>query len=563
MERFNKILFYLLVCPFVLACNSHEPSIVFRYVDPLVKILPEANIFMYEKAEVIAIKGENATYQFVVRSNQNIEKLKVEIGDFTDTISKQKINFDDIKVSFIGNIHVGRPQFSPPKDILLSASSFYPDPLLDNDIVDIDANVNTPIWLSIKIPKNVPIGYFVSDITICGKINGNSFKRSIPLTLKLYNISLDEQKLMVTNWYQPGFSIVDGENIPEFSERWWELMNQIADIMHRYRQNVVLISPLRLADYSFDSDGKVKDISFEKFDKMVNFFKDKGVLKRIAGGHIAGRIAEWTSDFGYFVPTTKNGTTVFELADFQNKEAKDFYNIFFSKLSNHLKKQTWDSIYMQHIADEPINENIDSYLSISKYVKKIVPEFKLVEACHTKDLDNIVDIWIPQLNYLHKDFDFYTEQQRKNKEVWYYTCVWPQGDYANRFIQQPLIKTRILHWINYKYGINGYLHWGLNFWRGENPMTETSAIQADGLVLPGGDAWVVYPYKNHLIPSIRLEAMRDGIVDYELLTLLEKKDKTKAKQLVDKIIYDFNKYDTNIQNFRSVRKQLLEALEEN
>ena len=119
----------------------------------------------------------------------------------------------------------------------------------------------------------------------------------------------------------------------------------------------------------------------------------------------------------------------------------------------------------------------------------------------------------------------------------------------------------MLHWINYKYGIDGYLHWGLNFWRGENPLVETAAIQPDGLVLPAGDAWVLYPYKKHLIPSIRLEAMRDGIVDYELLKLLEQKNPQLATQLVNSLVYDFDKYDIDIVHFRKIRKQLLEALE--
>lgn len=216
---------------------------------------------------------------------------------------------------------------------------------------------------------------------------------------------------------------------------------------------------------------------------------------------------------------------------------------------------------MQHIADEPIKSNSDVYISMSSFVKKLAPNLRIVDACHTKDLDNQIDVWVPQLNYLHKDFDFYQAQQAKGKEVWYYTCVWPQGEYANRYIQQPLIKTRLLHWINYKYNINGYLHWGLNFWRGDNPLIETAAIQPDGLVLPAGDAWVVYPYKNHLVPSIRLEAMRDGIVDYELLRLLEKKDPEQARRLTNQLVYDFDKYDTDIVHFRAIRKQLLQALE--
>ena len=77
------------------------------------------------------------------------------------------------------------------------------------------------------------------------------------------------------------------------------------------------------------------------------------------------------------------------------------------------------------------------------------------------------------------------------------------------------------HWINYKYGLVGYLHWGLNFW-GSDPLT--SDASRDRGKLPAGDANITYPGYRKLYSSIRLEAMRDGIYDYELLKMLERKN---------------------------------------
>ena len=74
------------------------------------------------------------------------------------------------------------------------------------------------------------------------------------------------------------------------------------------------------------------------------------------------------------------------------------------------------------------------------------------------------------------------------------------------------MQTRILHWINYKYGLVGYLHWGLNFW-GSDPLT--SDASRDRGKLPAGDANITYPGYRKLYSSIRLEAMRDGIYDYD------------------------------------------------
>ena len=99
----------------------------------------------------------------------------------------------------------------------------------------------------------------------------------------------------------------------------------------------------------------------------------------------------------------------------------------------------------------------------------------------------------------------------------------PQDEYANRFIEQPLIKTRLLHWINFRFGATGYLHWGWDFWS-DNCLEETAGIIPEaGNIMPGGDAFITYPGNGKILSSIRLEAMRDGIVDYELLKMLEQR----------------------------------------
>ena len=54
--------------------------------------------------------------------------------------------------------------------------------------------------------------------------------------------------------------------------------------------------------------------------------------------------------------------------------------------------------------------------------------------------------------------------------------------------------------------------------------------------------------------------MRDGIGDYELLSMLGEKDPKSAHDLAERLILAFDRYDTNVQTFRSVRRSLLEQL---
>src|SRR6185295_1921298 len=144
--------------------------------------------------------------------------------------------------------------------------------------------------------------------------------------------------------------------------------------------------------------------------------------------------------------------------------AKTFYRSFIPALTQHLTEKGWNTIYMQHLMDEPIPENVKTYIEIANFIKKLGPGLRIVEACHSKDVGNSVKIWVPQLDYMNTDYEFYKKRSEAGDEIWFYTCLNPKGEYANRFIELPLIKTRILHWINFRYHIPGYLHWGLNFW---------------------------------------------------------------------------------------------------
>lgn len=189
-----------------------------------------------------------------------------------------------------------------------------------------------------------------------------------------------------------------------------------------------------------------------------------------------------------------------------------------------------------------------------------MPGVRLLDAVLTsKELAGTIDIWIPVLDVLHRDYKFYQDLQKNGKEVWFYTCVGPRGNYANRFIEQPLIQTRYLHWINYKYDVTGYLHWGLNYWTKNQLYANMSR---DAGRLPAGDNCIIYPGYRKLYSSIRFETMRDGIDDYQLLKMLEEKDPQKSKKLANDIILNFNNYDGSIPYFRKVRRQLLDSLSE-
>lgn len=541
------------------SCTDYSNEIAFQYVDPLKKVFPESAYFPEVKAHADVARGEHATFQFVIRSGMALEDLQVKTN--IPTLDGQELGV--VKTGFVDYVPVDRPVPNPGRDYLKTASGYYPDPILDDSSIDVPPAMTQPIWITIAIPKETPVGTYTGEVKITAKINKQKVELSKAISVEVYSPVIDKTSLLVTNWFS--FERLDllnkDKKLEKYSDDYWKYAKVMADIMAEYRQNVVLLRPLDLT--AFNKDGDKWMFDFSNFNKMVTLMQDAGCCEYIEGGHIGGRLPQnWGGPFIVKVP--EKVSDEWEMKDFNinEAEAQNFYDQFFPALVENLKKNNWLDIYIQHIADEPINSNKKSYAEISDYVRKLIPGIKVIEACHSSDLDGAIDIWVPQLNFLKDDFKFYKEQQEKGKEVWYYTCLGPQENFANRFIEQPLIKTRILHWINYRYGITGYLHWGLNHWRSHHndPYSMTTDMNYAGNTLPGGDMNVVYPKENKLLPCIRLEAMRDGIVDYELLKMLEAKNPEKAKEISRKIVFNFDHYDLNVISFRKLRKEILVEL---
>ncbi|MBD1208992.1 MAG: DUF4091 domain-containing protein [Ignavibacteria bacterium] len=560
----------MLLAAAVLACSQYvsvlampldtQPTFVF--VDPLEKVLPDRSYFPDTPAEMHVCKGEHAGFQFVLLHDKDMSActVRVEIKDAKGTTAAFQT-----QTGFVGYVHVGRSVPVRGYDQLFSPSGYYPDPIMELPTRDVPARTPQPIWLTVPIPANTAAGTYTGQITVSGNTDGKPFSRSKSFTMVVHPVTLGAQKLWVTNWSFFGEGQVSllngGKKVEPYSKAYWETMRLSARAMKMFRQNVVLVSPLHLMDFSLKNDTYTFD--FAKFDTMATIFMDEGAIGRLEGGHIGGRVGTWETPFVVGVPEKKDGKIIFTNKPIDDASAQKFYRQYFPALVAHLKAKKLLSAYMQHLADEPIPSNTTSYIAIAKFVKSIAPELRIIEACHSKDVGETIDVWVPQLNFFHEDSTFYQEQRKKvGKEVWFYTCLAPQGNYANRFIEQPLIKARLLHWINYRFGAVGYLHWGWNAWS-ENPFGETSGVIPElGNFMPAGDAWIVYPAPGKIWSSIRMEAMRDGIVDYELLTMLTKKFPDRAQEMARQVVYRLDWYDTDIQTFRAKRKELLELLSE-
>lgn len=549
-------------------CGRTDSSLMLVQVDPLKKVLKEQLYFEDSQDTMAVAKGETASFQLVFRSIYPVEDLTVQAGD----LRMESCSIPSTFTAFVGYLYVPDKFLSgnPSNEQITTVSGYYPDPLWERESMDVPSVSNQPVWISYSVPRDAAAGAYSAEITLTGKINGRRFKISRQVNAEVYDVVLPEQTLYVDNWINPYPQELrrmnNGELFPLYSDRYWELNKVIANKMRDYGQNVYRTFPLQEGNWKItgkNESGQLEyDFNFRYFDESVEMYMREGGMKRITGSHIGQRMQPgWYNHIGVNVPMLSGKDTVVNILPMDTPEAKNFLGQFIPALYGHLKEKGWDDIYYQYLADEPADgEYVASYLAIYDYIKQLAPDLKIIDALHrTPEIAQRIDLPVCILDRLHLQYDaMYKSMIESGKEVWFYTCMEPLGNYANRFIEQPLIQTRILHWINYRYDISGYLCWGLNSWRNDTLYGE----HIDWGNVPAGDCWIIYPDYGKVHGSIRLEAMRDGINDYGLLKLLEKSCPEEADRLASEVVKNFDSYDNDIENFRKRRVRMLELLTE-
>ncbi|MBR2904471.1 MAG: DUF4091 domain-containing protein [Lentisphaeria bacterium] len=111
-------------------------------------------------------------------------------------------------------------------------------------------------------------------------------------------------------------------------------------------------------------------------------------------------------------------------------------------------------------------------------------------------------------------------------ERWTYYCCVPRTGYSNRFIYMTSSRNRVMGLLLYKYGVEGFLQWGFNFYNSYHslfPVDPYKSVCSD-FTFPAGDGFLVYPGKNGIPEdSIRHEVFFEALQDQRSLQLLETK----------------------------------------
>jgi hypothetical protein len=547
----------------VLPAPSAEPQALRAwYVDSLVKVFPSDPPGKKPLSDPVlwAARNQHVAFQLAVRSSKPLQGLTAEVQPLKSSAGKI---IRDITVRPVGYVVVGsHTKNTPLEELIGEAPGWYPDPLLDFPL-DLEAGRTHSLWITVAVPADAVPGVYHGAVVV------RAARRTLAraeFRLKVLTASVpSERSLKVTNW----FSLDDKTaqqfyGVAQFSPDWWTLVENVANVMADHRQNIVITSLMGLIQPH--ADGTQTSYDFTNFDRWVETFQKAGVIGYIEGSHLLGRAGSYDAALNVNTFQLDNGKVIRQTLPPDDPHVEPFLIGFLTALNGHLEDKGWKSIYYQHILDEAHGIEPPYYARFAALVHRYlpgVPTLDAVDASHMpQELQSNCDTWVPQLGLFDDQMDLLRQRIQGEHEVWFYTCLFPNKRYLNRLIDYSLLKVRLLHWLNFRYNFTGYLHWGWNFWSPE-PMNDTQpVIDNNTELLPAGDAFIVYPdrARKSVYSSIRLEAMREGIEDYEMLRALKAKDSPEADTLARSLITSFTDYVREPATFRKAERNLLEAL---
>ena len=540
-------------------------------VSPLEKIFQDTRL-LPDRDPVLTLESASNEFesgQFVIRCDRELRNVSVTLSELSQAAGEARIEAANLKWRFVGYVPVERNSTEaecgehsdiPPGELLRLAPFDCPDPLLEEESVTVPPDRSQPVWITARVPKGTPPGLYRGTITVQTSL-GNV---GLPIELTVFPFELpDERHLYLTNWFQGGH-IARAHGVELLSDEYWKILSRYARDFGEHHQNVVY-TPWRLIKVFREADGRLT-YDYADFDRFVETFIEAGTAERIEIQHIARHGEEGRRGNEILIYEVKpvdraNGEGV-------SLPGNEGMAGLLSDLHRHLGERGWLDRAIIHVADEPSFHNMGQWKAVAKFVREQMPGVETIDAIGATGYEDYLDIMVPLTRDVHTWFDDFKGAQDRGTELWFYTCCAPWGRYANRFLDYHLSKTRILHWMNYFTGTEGFLHWGLTYgWN--DPFGPAPRF-------PPGDSHIIYPGKNGPMSSIRWEMLREGMEDYEYLWLLEERTReimkrlnvspeqfspeTASREICGRLVKSLTDYTTDPEIFYAVRRALAAEL---
>ncbi len=463
-------------------------------------------------ARISACRNERESLQVVVVAGARpCREVTVTVSDLRHEAGQGVIPSSRTVINPVGYVETRRPAY--PVDRV----GWWPDPLLPPGPTDVEDGQRQSFWITIHVPESAPPGRYTGAVTVSAD---GLADRQVPLELKVWDFALAPTSPLasaIAIYQEPLSSFYNQWPVPESTLRkYWDML-----FAHRLSSDDIGEPLPRGISAVMDGTEKAP-FDYRAFDQRLEYCFPRG----LTAFQIA-RLPGFLTD-GPDLTSEQQDRIIAYLGDF----------------AEHLEARGWLDRAFAMVWDEPRDQNAEQVLKELQVIHRAHPSLRsrldgpvtgpLVEMCESE-----VDIWgLHMLNIARGGVQAEANLdrwRRENRVLWMYVACDVHHPYPNIFIDYPLLDCRILPWLNWKYNIEAFLYWSANYWGDQNlrggrpedkwpqrPWVSANFVDHSGAKY-NGDGHLIYPGPSGTaLSSVRLEALRDGMEDYEYVWLLEK-----------------------------------------
>lgn len=451
-------------------------------------------------------------------------------------------------------VHVRQVQQVPVKfaiyddhddDFLRTDPGMYPDLLREIRLASLYAFPNRwgSVWIDVKPDSAVP-GVYPITVKLIKEAGGKRFDEPSGQVLgertQLVEIlpgKLPPQKLMHTKWFYCD-TLANYYKMPVFSEEHWRVIENFVRKAVEGGINMILMPthtpPINTYIGGERLTTQLVGITLENgqyhFD-MTNVRRWIAMCRRcgVTYYEVAHLFTQWGSQHAPKIMARVDGVEqrIFGWeTDSQSGEYRAFLEAYLPALDQVFREEGVADKVRWHISDEPSENNLPFYLAGKALVQRVLPEAIIMDALEDVQFYTRGVVEHP-VAPVHTAEDFV---RAGVPGLWlYYSCD-DYVDVCNMFIAMPSARSRIFAAQLFKYNIEGFLHWGYNFYntaRSQYAVDPYHTTDADGRY-PAGDAFQVYPGEDGMPEeSIRMAVFAHALQDlraYEWLAELTSRE---------------------------------------
>ena len=493
-----------------------------RLLSSLEKIFPDGRGTDAPAPRLTALRGESVSFQVALKRTEDIPYGWPEI---TCGLSAP------LRMRQVESVpaRMGRP-IETDENYLSLAPGLYPDVLVElNGAMVLPRDQWRALHVEIPVPKDAPAGEYPIQFVLRNG-EGEILARA-ESALTVLPALLPEQTLMHTEWFHSD-CLADYYHVPAFSEAHWKIIEAFVATAARRGINMLLTphftqpldtrvggerTTVQLVDVK--EDRGVYSFDFSKLKRWIDLALRCG-MKWIEFSHL---FTQWGAKAAPKVMGVRDGVPT-RLFGWDTPAVGGEYTRFLHAYLPCLieKIREWgvaDRCYF-HISDEPSGEQLASYKAAKESVAPLLEGFPIMDAMSDYEIFRQSGICPPVVSVRHLDVFI----QKAVSPLWGYYCCGPTTVMTNRFLHMPLARTRAVGLQIWKYRLQGFLHWGYNFYNTVHSVAQVNPYldTESGGIFPPGDPFVVYPGRDgQPEESLRLMALHEAMQDVRALSLLE------------------------------------------